>query len=148
MDTTSTFAIPMNTILHAPPQQHVHSDNINIPSLSRSPSRLFEKHARRSPSPSDKAPLNSFTAYPTNETTLKRRQTLSPHDATDTLNQSAAVSRTLGLGSAMLGGRSRPRPRGESDLGRPFPAERSTIANGFAFSPIAEDSPPARYTFL
>jgi hypothetical protein len=144
MDTTSTFAIPMNTVLHAQQQQHGRSDNISIPSLSRSSSRLFEKRAPRSPSPSGRAPINSFPAYPTYEAATKRHQSLPLHEATDTLNQSAAYSLPLDLGSAMLGGRPRPRPRGESDLGRPFLAGKGAAANGFGFPPIAEDLPPVK----
>jgi zinc transporter 5/7 len=142
MDTTETFALPMNTRLHAQ-HQHANNEHSNLSSpFSRSSSRPFEKHTLTSPS--DEPAFDDVTFNFDDEAITERHDDLWPHDALESLNQSTAESRSSGAGAVMVGGRPRPRPRGESDLGRPAGVGRSPVANGFAFAPIQEDAAPVK----
>jgi zinc transporter 5/7 len=144
MDKTPTFTLPVNTRLHAR-AQHAKSTSRPSPSNSRSSSRLFEKLG----SPADKK-----ASVPTN--TINRGDTSTKHDHDPThddlgiYDQITGESRTSGVVGSM-GGKTRVRPRGESDLGRPVPINAprgSPSINGFAFSPIAEHPSTPKHGFV
>jgi hypothetical protein len=143
MDTT--FQLPVNTILHAQPQ-HEPRNHKEQSSLPRPASRLFDRYTNGALSPHDKALGAQVTHGAAKEAAYTRHDKLSPYDALGIYNKSDSESRSSGLGKAM-GGRTRVRPRGESDLGRPTPISRSLTTYESAYSAIPETPVESRYVF-
>jgi hypothetical protein len=125
--------MPSSTFTLEHEHHHVHAHAANLPS----PPLLFDSNSPKPEAYTDIKPLSRSTSYSLKtgvgpRVVSRTLEAPSPHEGLGIYDQDHLSS----LGDAMRG-KTRARPRGESDLGRPAAVVRP-IGNGSVFTSVPE----------